>query len=218
MSGSNGPMWTMNDWFDYQNAWDEQKRKCDIEGAVLRSIDKRAKDSGLPIELRPIANRLRRRGSAEAELFVGQLLRISAANGVIQGPQLNAFAAAHYTPTDEIRQMANVAAAEDEGFRAGRGGLAKDANPYPVGSEESLAWVKWHGRGVAAQEHIMGARGTLAQASKEQPKARQRRKIPALPPPGEIKRRGRPPKPNGPTGEVVRRKPGRPRKQAAAPA
>jgi DNA-binding transcriptional MerR regulator len=183
MEATNGPHYTMEDALNYQREWEEQDRRCKVEGALRTAIDRRARDMGLPVEEIKLSIRLRRRGSAMAEMFVAQFMRQCAANGFVPGPQLNAFSnSAEYQPTDEIRQMAKVAQAEDEGFIAGRGGLGKDANPYEVGSEESQAWAKWWGRGVAAQEHIMRGRGEQARPTGEQPQARRRPREPSEPP------------------------------------
>ena len=198
MSGTNGPTWTMQDAAEYQLEYEEQDRKCKVESALRAAIDKRWRDIGVPVEEIKLSIRLRRRGAAKAEAFIANFARASAANGLVQGPQLNVFNATEEFP-ESIRQMGRVAKANDEGYLAGRGGLGRDANRYQDGSEESQGWIKWWQIGLRAQEHITGARGTVAQANKAQPKARGRppKTVKALAAPEEnvvpLKRpRGRP--------------------------
>lgn len=199
MSGTNGPTWTMQDAADFQIEFEEQDRKCKVENKLRAAIERRWRDVGVPVEEIKLSIRLRRRGAAKAEAFIANFARASAANGLVQGPQLNVFNATEEFP-ESIRQMGRVAKANDEGYLAGSGGLGKDANRYEDGSEESQGWLKWWQIGVKAQEHINGRRGEQVQASKQQPKARGRppKAVKALPAPEQnvvpMKRRGRPPK------------------------
>jgi ribosome modulation factor len=230
------PNWSTNDVLIYQRERAEQERKVHTEQAALRNIDKRAKDSGLPVEVIKAVIKLRKRDKTEAEVWINQFLRIGAANGIV-GPQLNIFGQEGFEPTDEQQQMVNLATAEDRGFQAGRGGMGKDANPYQPGTEESQAWVKWWANGVAAFKHANGGVAPAA-ADKEQPRARQRKmaevKAIAAPLPevgapvsepeaAKPKKRGpgRPPKarPNGSATvvAVAKRGRGRPPKSAKQP-
>lgn len=170
------PNWSMNDVLAYQRERAEQKRRCDVENGLLRNIDKRAKEQGLPVEVIRAVDRVRKREKPEAEVYLKQFLRISTANGIVAGPQLNLWTQEGYTPTDEEAELAAENKASDEGFKAGRGGLPKDANRYAPGTAASQAWVKWWARGVEAEKHITGGRSVVA--SREQPKARQRAQPP----------------------------------------
>lgn len=174
------PNWNMNEVLSYQRERAEQKRICDLEVARLRNIDKRAKEAGLPIEVIRAVDKIRKREKPEAEVYLNQFLRITAANGIVAGPQLNMWAVDGYTPTDDEKNLAEVAKAEDAGYSAGRGGQPKDSNPYQMGTEPSAAWVKWWGRGVDAQKQLTGGRSVVA--SREQPAARKRAQKPAQAP------------------------------------
>lgn len=200
------PNWSGIDVVNYLREVDAQERRVQTEQAARRNIDKRAKDSGLPIEVIRTIRKLRKRDPAEAQVWVSQFLRIGALTGIVAGPL---FAAQpYYAPSDEECHVVDIGRAEEAGFQAGRGGLSKDDNPYQPGTEESQIWVKWWNNGVAAFKYANGGTAPTP-ADKAQPKGRQRRtvEVKAIPAPEALE-----------IQEVAPEAPvqARPRKKAAA--
>jgi len=152
----------------------EQERKVQTEQAFLRNIWKRAKEAGLPTDVVKAVNKQRKKELPEAQVYLQQYVRISAANGiVIMGPQMTLYDQEDYQPTPEEERIVALSRAEQDGWRAGMGGLDKDANPHPAGSEQSQAWVLWWGRGSGSAKYANGGVSPIT-ATKEQPKARTR--------------------------------------------
>lgn len=161
---------TDDQYAQYAREYRTQKRRCDEENGVLRSILKRADADGIPTKALVSAVK---KTKLEPEVVVGDLrdeirfLRILR----IEVPQDEIYGDWSVNMTSKSRQQDDVWLAEDAGYRAARHGVPLDDCPHLPGTELHVAWCKhWKG-GEASLKREMGGDQKIASTSRKRPGA-----------------------------------------------
>jgi hypothetical protein len=182
----------------FQIAWERQDSVCARENSARNLLVKQAKKEGVPTEAAIEAIRTKkRRGSEEARIFMRDLLR-SLALANMPMSQQDLFEGWNAGVSPGVKAEADLWAAEDAGFKAGRHRMDLADCPFSPGSEQHAVW------------HREYRKGELSRVSED----------PDTTVAPATRKRGRPPRQARIPGTEQRmRRPGRaPSEEAAAPA
>jgi hypothetical protein len=172
-----------------------QRRKCDEENGVLRSILKRGKSAGINTKQLIAAHQATK---LEPDVVLRDLrdyIRYCALRNM-PTTQTDLFGDDAPAPASARTDQQDSFAADDEGYSAGMGGQTADDNPKLPGSIEYVAWEQGRVKGAQAKQNILGAEGRAADASKARPRRGGAIDPPDLKPPPKAKPgRGRAPAP-----------------------
>jgi ribosome modulation factor len=141
---------------DLKNA----QREIDAATGRKRAILKRGKGGGIDLDAMRLMEGLAKLETEDAELRLRNLSRYLKWTESPLGKQGDLFGATDdQQPTEEARGDMLEWAAQDAGYKAGKGGDTIDTNPHPAGSPTFDRWRQgWH-EGQAALAATMQAAG-----------------------------------------------------------
>lgn len=146
----------------------QQKRVCESENGVLRSIVKRAKTGGMNTKAMIAAvNATKIDPDEVADNLRDQIHLMSVLRVPITMEQL--FADFDASVTDKTRREDDLWDAEDKGYRAGRHGVKVEECPYDAGTELHVHWMQEWNKGQAAIARELGPDVKMASTSRKRP-------------------------------------------------
>jgi hypothetical protein len=145
------------------------KRAVDEANGVHRALLKRLKGEGIDVKAALAVNTATRQDGAIVQAHEAERLRMLALRQMISIDELLSEADNLQVATP-ARAAAEIADAEDEGYRAGKSGVPIEDCPYPSDTDFGVAWTKWHGNGVEAARRAGGKNAQAMNASRRRPK------------------------------------------------
>jgi ribosome modulation factor len=146
-----------------------QKRVCDEDNGVLRSIVKRWKAAGVPIPALIATAKATKRDPDEVVAEFASTVRMMhiARIPVTRESLFPEHAEVHFTEASE--HETDMWEAEDRGYRAGRTNVPVDDCPYALGTEAQVMWQQWWHNGQASIARELGENARQADSSRQHP-------------------------------------------------
>lgn len=146
-----------------------QKRVCEEDNGVLRSILKRAKSAGCNTAQIVAVHQAKKKELDVVVRDVKDQIRYMNLRGIAITSEV---LFGEYQPTEDEAAAAKASEedAENRGYSAGMGGQTSGDNPFVAGTREHVAWGEGQKKGADAQARIMGSSGgKVASARKARP-------------------------------------------------
>lgn len=161
---------------DWMRQYQQQKRRCDEENGVLRSIVKRAKSDGMPIKAMRDTIAASKLDPEEVERDLRDRLRLMAIKHiVIDRDSLFDWDTAVTAQTCAADDTWDAA---EKGYRAGRHGQPAEECPYDLGSPFAVVWRTDWAKGQASIARELGKNAAQASTARERPARGQRVMLP----------------------------------------
>lgn len=153
----------------HQRLYALQKRKCEEENGVLRSILKAAKSDGVNNKQLIASHEMSKLEPEVVRQDLHDLIRYLALKNMPTIAQ-DLFGDLDVVDRPGADETQDAFQADDEGYSAGMGGQTAGDNPKKAGTVEFVSWEQGRVKGAEAKANILGQEGAMADASKARPK------------------------------------------------
>jgi hypothetical protein len=143
-----------------------QRRKCDEENGVLRSILKKWKVAGVNTKALIATHQDMKLDPTEVAKNLHDHVRYLALRSFPK-EQLPLFSPADLSVTAKAEAEQQAFAIGDAGYKAGIGGVPRDDNPHAPGSESNPLWDLGWADGMRARQTALGTQGKPADATRK---------------------------------------------------